>query len=227
MELSDLTPSVWRTCRVLANRNRLCLLRQVILHGPLAVAEAAQRAGVTEITATLGLRALQSRGLWTSLRDSRWVRYAATPDQLVSHAAAFLALTAQAFQSDTDQAEMRHAFTAFTHPRRIRVVQTLASAPASNANLADRCGISRPALRRHLAKLVRRDLVTRDFQQRWSLTIPASPLRRDLLLLILGARTASAHTFEGVSGSRPARSSANTAAQSPKAVIAHHTPAPV
>ena len=198
METSDLTPSAWRTCRVLANVNRLRLLAAVSQGGPLAVSQAALRAGVPEITATLGLRALQSRGLLTSVRDSRWVRYAASPDPLVSHATDFLSVTTHALQQGETPATLAKAFTAFTHPRRVRIVQTLVRSPMDADALSVQCEISPPALRRHLAKLSRRGVVTATNAHTWRLAVPPLPLLRDLVLIILGARRAPDHTFEGV-----------------------------
>ena len=199
METSDLTPSIWRTCRVLANAKRLQLLTAIARQGPLVVSQAACVAGVSEVVATTGLRALQARGLLTSTRDSRWVRYAALPDPLVSHAEALLSITTNAIAQDETPARLIQAFTAFTHPRRIRLVQVLATAPLSIDQLTTRCEISSPALRRHLAKLARRGVVVVDSKHRWQLTVPATPLLRDLVLIILGARRTAAHTLQGVS----------------------------
>ena len=181
----ELTPSAWRTCRVLANARRLLLLANVIRRGPLTVSHAAHLTHVPECTATLGLRALQSRGLLTSVRNSRWVRYSASPDPLVSHADSFLTITSRAIAQGETPAVLVNAFTAFTHPRRIRIVQALATAPLTNEQISVRCEISRPALRRHLAKLTRRGVIAADDKHRWHLVPPPFPLLRDLVRIVL------------------------------------------
>lgn len=188
MENMSLTPSVWRTCRMLANERRLLLLANVIRRGPLTVSHAAHLAHVPESTATLGLRALQSRGLLTSVRDSRWVRYTASPDPLVSHADSFLTMTSRAIAQGETPAVLVKAFTAFTHPRRICIVQALATAPLTNAQISVCCEISPPALRRHLVKLSRRGVVAADNKRRWHLISPTLPLLRDLVRTMLAAQ---------------------------------------
>jgi DNA-binding HxlR family transcriptional regulator len=102
----------------------------------------------------------------------------------VEHAIAVLAALQQAFRrSDTPQA-VRHAVTAFTHVRRIHIVQALANGPLRADTLATLCAISRPALYRHLDKLARRGVVADKPHDTWQLTHPRARLLQELLTLV-------------------------------------------
>jgi DNA-binding transcriptional ArsR family regulator len=85
--------------------------------------------------------------------------YGLSPDRAVRHAAAVLSAVTQALKRGVPDSDIRRAMTAFTHPRRIAIVQALHARPASAENLCAVCRVSRPAVHRHLRKLMRRDMV--------------------------------------------------------------------
>ena len=59
----SLQPTLWRTCRVLANRTRLRMFH-LLLHQPgQTVSAIAERLGLTVPVASQNLRALEARGL--------------------------------------------------------------------------------------------------------------------------------------------------------------------
>lgn len=156
----DLKPTLWRTMRVLAHPRRLQLLRELFLQAPRTVSECAQLCRMPRVSATLALRQLQARGLIRAERVSRWVRYRPIPDPLVAHAA--VVLDAMRDVLTRDKPEWPHivrTVTAFTHERRIRIIQTLAKQPCTVEQLAVTCHISLPALSRHLDKMQRRNVI--------------------------------------------------------------------
>lgn len=180
-------PTIWRTCRVLANARRLACLRAVLLSPGATVGEVAAAAKVPQDQASLCLRALQARGLLHSKRQSRWVRYDPTPDPLVPVAAPILAGISQAVLKERlpEEALIR-CLTAFTHPRRLTLLRHLKEkAPMTFSNLARAGRMSETALFRHLKKLADRGLV-READEKWTLHPKPCPLAKVLLSVAAG-----------------------------------------
>jgi DNA-binding transcriptional ArsR family regulator len=123
-----------------------------------AVAEAT---GISDVCATQCLRMLNSRGLLRARRVSRWVVYEVGHDPLVAGTALLVRALRRQLRGGDDA--VKKAFedaTAFTHPRRVAIVFTLAHrGPMSPGTLRVATGISRNALGRHLRKLMHRGVV--------------------------------------------------------------------
>ena len=153
-------PTLWRTCRVLANERRLMCLRVVIDCPGMSVAEIAKAVRIVVPTASIELRALQARGLIAAHRESRWVRYFPEPDPSVPSASPVLRALARAFKAGEPLEAIMKQVTAFTHPRRLLVIQRLLrKSPADILSLAAQCKMSAPAAFRHIRKLVARGIV--------------------------------------------------------------------
>ena len=178
-------PAIWRTCRVLANPRRIACLKAVLKSPGACVGELAALAHVGETYASLALRSLQARGLIAARRESRWVRYFPEPDPLVPAAAAVLDGLRDALLCEQwPTKDVVRLLTAFTHPRRLTLLRDLQTAgPTAFAALVTACGISPPALYRHLKKLERRQLV-RGEDDVWSLASRPCPLAAVFLRLI-------------------------------------------
>lgn len=178
-------PTVWRTCRILANPNRLRCLKVVLEEPASAVGEIAERTQVSVCRASECLRALQARGLIQAKRESRWVRYAAMPDPLVAGTRPLLtALRRVLLKERQKEAAVMRTLTAFTHPRRLAVLCLLqTSSPRYAEDIAAITRISQCAFSRHARKLQVRGLVEYD-GGKWSLVQPLDPLARTLLSLI-------------------------------------------
>ena len=180
-------PTIWRTCRVLANARRIACLKAVLKCPGRCVGEVAKVARVGESQASLALRALQARGLIVARRESRWVRYFPETDPLVPAAAPIVAGFRQAVLHDGASAKkVLRCLTAFTHPRRLVLLRCLQKqGPLSFEALSKKSRISLPALYRHLKKLESRQLV---FQQEeaWALCAEHEPLATAFLNLIAG-----------------------------------------
>lgn len=178
-------PTIWRTCRVLANPRRIACLKAVLKSPGACVGELAALARVGETYASLALRSLQARGLIAARRESRWVRYFPEPDPLVPAAAAVLnGLRDALLCAQWPTKDVVRLLTAFTHPRRLTLLSDLQTeGPTTFDALAQACRISPPALYRHLKKLERRQLV-RGEDDVWSLASRPCPLAAVFLRLI-------------------------------------------
>lgn len=153
-------PTLWRTCRVLANARRLMCLRVVIDRPGMSVTEIAQAVGIAAPTASIELRALQARGLIAAHRESRWVRYVPEPDPSVPSARPVLRALARALQTGEPLEAIMKQVTAFTHPRRLLAIHRLQrKSPSDILSLAAQCKMSVPAAFRHVRKLVARGIV--------------------------------------------------------------------
>ena len=179
--MQPLIPTMWRTCRVLANPQRLHCLRYVCLHPGQNVSQIAvatqQRVGV----ASQYLRDLQARGLIAVRRWSRWTFYDPVADASVGHAATILAASrAEICGIRPPHYEAASAFAAFAHPRRLQIIRFLhANQMACLTEIVRNTGISERALLRHLQDLIAADVVQVD-QHRWRLTVATTPLLAEL-----------------------------------------------
>ncbi len=176
-----MTPTLWRSCRVLANPKRLRLLRDVAASPDgLTVGEAARRARLPMPVASQYLRALGARGLLTARRIGPRVRYVAQTDPAVVGAAELLRAMTRPRLSISSA---RRALTAFTHPRRIELIRQLSEEWLSVAALRRQTKISAPALKRHLAKLQQRGLIERNARKQVRCGCPPHEVSRVLLAL--------------------------------------------
>lgn len=184
--MGNLHPTLWRTCRTLANPRRLACLKAVFANPGSPVEAIAEIAHIPHDQASLCLRALQARGLICAERQSRWVRYSPVPDNSVPSAAPILTALQRAFFHDRLTATaITETLTAFTHPRRLTILSHLrlnAMQPADQ--LSRLTQISPPALWRHLRKLKRRSLVSQT-DDGWQLSATPSPLAQTLLTITL------------------------------------------
>ena len=203
-----LQPTLWRTCRVLANRHRLRILQAVIRHPGQTVSQVAQTLNLRLPMASSYLRALNARGLLQAVRSGRYVYYSPSPDPSVTGTTPLLEALKRTLASERHG--IPRAFrqlTAFTHPRRLVILKVLSvSAQGSTLQqLRTATGISRAALVRHLAKLGRRGLVDQSFG-RYRCVHPKTCLARTLMTLGVGrGRTPPAPTVS------PARSAGRRA----------------
>lgn len=106
------------------------------------------------------LRFLNARSLLLAERQGRWVRYRPAANRSVGGYDALLAALKGALSAHGDPVEtVFRLVTAFTHPRRLRLIRALTAGPASVSALMRVTHISRQALTRHLAKLQSRGFV--------------------------------------------------------------------
>ncbi|NLL83287.1 MAG: metalloregulator ArsR/SmtB family transcription factor [Lentisphaerae bacterium] len=153
-------PTLWRTCRVLANECRLQCLREVVTTPGLCVTEIAQAVGISISDTSFHLRLLQSRGLIIARRVGRWVYYSPVADPLVPSAAPLLEVMSHLFLQGEALPHIMKQVTAYTHPRRLQILRLVQQkSPLTVLTIARRCNISLPATYRHIHKLITRRLI--------------------------------------------------------------------
>lgn len=180
-----LTPTLWRTSRVLAGPIRLNLLRQILGGCEPCVTELAAAAGLSEPRASQELRRLQARGLVKAVRQRRYLCYRPVPDPKVPSARPLLAAARAALTTRADAETIRVA-RAFGHDRRLIIVRTLLGGPRSATALPTATGIPPLALYRHLRVLQAGGLVRRT-KAGWELVPHPNPLAKALQKLLVRA----------------------------------------
>jgi DNA-binding transcriptional ArsR family regulator len=160
--LENFRPTLWRTCRALANTRRLQILQYVVQHPGVTVSHVAENQPIALPTASVYLRAMNARGLLKADRDGREVYYRAKPDRTLPEAARILAAVVKTLESrDPDPlGTVYHLATAFTHPRRIHIVRTLRGQALTPRELGSATAIPKSALLRHLGKLSDRGFIS-------------------------------------------------------------------
>jgi DNA-binding transcriptional ArsR family regulator len=156
------SPSLWRTCRVLANYKRLQILALLARRRFLTVSDAARQVKLSLPTASQYLRALEARGLLACRRVGRQVEYRLADGR--SDAPADRIVTALRPALVRRGSRLERVFklaTAFTHPRRVEIFRTVAKGADSFAKIQAATSISIPALQRQMEKLEARGLITR------------------------------------------------------------------
>ena len=158
-----LHPSLWRTCRVLANTTRLRLMTQLVRKQPQSVSELAELCRLTLPVVSQSLRALEARGLLKVRRIRRRVEYRIPGRAEAGALAELIAALQKTLQIEPfpDGLLLKLA-TAFTHPSRIIIFRPLASGSKSFAEIQLTVRLSAPALSRHLGKLLNRGFITYD-----------------------------------------------------------------
>jgi len=156
-----LKPTLWRTCRVLANRTRLRVFGLLVRESAQTVSAVAWRLQLPLPMASQSLRALEARGLLTVRRVGRRVQYGlntttggAAPELVPPLRAAFR-------RGPSAMNSIFRLATAFTHPRRIEIYRVLETQPGNLGQVRAATRISAPALLRHLEKLKARGFVAR------------------------------------------------------------------
>lgn len=175
-------PTLWRTCRVLANQHRLRILAFVAREPGQTVSEVANELRIALPTASLYLRALEARGFLQSKRVGRHVKYRFATGTDESTARLLAALRTALSGLDEERGRVFKLATAFTHPRRIEIVRVLAHGRGTVQQLQATTRVPWRALSRHLLKLHRRGLIV-DQPEGYALATPHDPLAAALLEL--------------------------------------------
>lgn len=184
--MDALHPTLWRTCRVLANEKRLQLLWKLFQSGESSVTSLGDAVGLTEPGASAYLRALNARGLILPRREKTFVYYRVESNPEVAGAPELLEGLKGAYDAFMPLSHVMKQLTAFTHERRIVIVRTLAESSMEESALSIKAGISPQALYRHVRKLRERGYVERA-DQKIFLTEQENPLGKVLLSLALSS----------------------------------------
>jgi DNA-binding transcriptional ArsR family regulator len=183
MPRASLSPTLWRTCRVLANRNRLALLQALLARQPQSVSQLAEQLKLTLPATSQYLRALESRGFLKVNRVRRRVEYRlASPAESEHLSALLVALRAALRQPNDSPAHVFKLATGFTHPKRVEICRLLKPAPRPFVAIQIALKLSHSALKRHLHKLISRGYVVRE-QRHYHLATKLPPFADELVTL--------------------------------------------
>ena len=165
--MQKLSPTLWRTCRILSGPTRLALLRRVIGTTHQTISDLAEHLELSMPRASQELRRLQSRGLIQASRSGMTVIYHPTPDPLVSTAAPLLQAMKETFLRfpDSENDSTVRIAVGFSHTRRLLILRLLQIGPMNTQTLENLSGMSRDALNRHLKILLTAHLVSRKGKQ--------------------------------------------------------------
>lgn len=157
--MHKLRPTFWRTCRAIAHETRLRLLWEIFKGNERSVTDLGRIVGISEPTASIQLRTLSSRGLICPVRGKLNVVYYPEANSELEHVEKLLNALRHSFANEVSFETVIHQATAFTHLRRILIVQALSTAPMTFGKLMEETGVAAPALARHLRKLEARHFV--------------------------------------------------------------------
>lgn len=180
-----LQPTLWRTCRVLANPTRLKMLQALFKKPNQTVSQVAKYLGVPATVASVYLRALNARGLLRSVRKGAHVRYGVAANPSIPGCADLVKALRHVFERHQAPVDIifRQA-TAFTHPRRIVIMHALQAGPRHYQDIRLMTGISLQALMRHLKKLADRGFLLSPEPGQYCRAQPGDGFSRELVRLI-------------------------------------------
>jgi DNA-binding MarR family transcriptional regulator len=181
--MHKLKPTLWRTCRVLANIQRLQLLYALFDLGDRSVAELAKNITIRPEHASIHLRALNSRGLIKQYRRKMMVLSCAEANEELEASVLILRALKECHQKNITVEELFRQSTAFTHARRIEIIQTIPLQGTTKDRIHEVTHISYTALTRHLNKLIARGFVKGE-RNHYARSLPPDPLSRALLQII-------------------------------------------
>jgi len=177
----------WRVCRSISLERRLKLLWLLFDADELSVSQLMLAAEMTQPNTSIQLQTLRAAGFIRFRREEMNVIYRAEADRRVEFSEELLsALKVCCKQSASFESVIRQV-TAFTHERRIEIVQALKSGPLSYNQLLSRGSMNSSALSRHLHKLEVRGFVCRE-NDAYQIAIPNWQLGKTLLYIARSIR---------------------------------------
>ena len=183
--MQNLNPTLWRTCKMLAGRTRIRMLRQLLEHPGECVSALGKRVAIKESAASQELRRIQSRGLLQAERRGSFVYYRFGADPQVASAAPLLRALRTAltdYPEDRDADIVRIA-QGLSHPRRIAIAKALRQAPRKCRELPAAMDMASTSAGPHMAGLARSGLARRAGD--WLLLEPMDhPLAKALVRLL-------------------------------------------
>jgi DNA-binding transcriptional ArsR family regulator len=179
---NELKPTLWRTARVLANADRLNLMRLVAnAKGAKGVSELALEANLPIPIASIYLRALNARGLISVIRSGSFVYYGTGSDRslpvAVAIQGAFRRLFAKKELPDDWQDILLPILNAYSNQRRKSMVRILSEhSGISFLEFHKRSGLCETSFLRHLRILANAGIVSLDSNGLYSLAKPRNSL---------------------------------------------------
>jgi hypothetical protein len=186
--VNEMNPTLWRTCRMLANARRLRIIHQLIGKDPQTLTQLATACKMSASACSQYTRQITARGLCRETRRGRYAFFDLHPDPMISYSASLLnALIKSLKHAKSHYMEQIADLTAYTHVSRIRIVRHIAQHEVSRTcEMKSGLHISKPALIRHINKLIRRNRLQAVKTGGYQLVQPRTVLARELLYIAVG-----------------------------------------
>jgi len=188
---NELNPTLWRTCRMLANARRLRIIHQLIDKEPQTLTQLAKACKMSVSACSQYTRHITARGLCREIRNGRFAYFDLYADPSIPYSASLLkAVILSVKASKRDYKQQLADLTAYTHISRIRMMRYVVQHGVSSASVMQ-CAlhISKPALFRHLDKLIKRNVLQSVETGGYQWVKPKSVLARELLYIATGCRS--------------------------------------
>ena len=177
--------AVWKLCRVLANKNRLRILRHLLNEPETCESDIALFLGLTRPSASRHIRLLSECGFIETRPVGKWLLCSTRTPEKNDPLYDVQKTLSQTLKSSEKQIDaIYRSATTFTHERRGCIIRLLQNKSMFLDELVEVSSISEIALTRHLKKLINRRLIT-EKAKAYRFTHPADPLLNSLLKLLL------------------------------------------
>jgi predicted transcriptional regulator len=188
---NELNPTLWRTCRMLANARRLRIIHQLIDKEPQTLTQLAKACKMSVSACSQYTRHITARGLCREIRNGRFAYFDLYADPAIPYSTSLLkAVIRSVKQSKRDYKQQLAELTAYTHISRIRIVRYIAQHGVCRiCEMQSGLHISKPALIRHVNKLTRRNRLQAVKTGGYQLVQPTTVLARELLSIATGYRS--------------------------------------
>lgn len=185
---NELNPTLWRTCRMLANARRLRIIHQLIGKDPQTLTQLATACKMSVPACSQYTRQITARGLCREVRKGRFAYFDLCADPSIPYAASLLkAVIASLKHAKPNYKGQIADLTAYTHVSRIRIVRHIAQhGVCRTCEMKSGLHISKPALIRHINKLTRRNRLQAVKAGGYQLVQPRTVLARELLYIATG-----------------------------------------
>ncbi len=183
--MQNLNPTLWRTCRMLAGKTRIKLLRQLHDCPGQNIAALADALGICRPFASQEMRRIQSRGLLKPTRLGAALIYHPCADPQVSSAAPLLKAVQTSLKSlpSRRDVEMTAIAAGLAHERRIAMARSLMESPKTSGRLLAAVPMSPCSFQLHLRTLMASGFAAKD-KNGLSFRTPAHPLGKALAALL-------------------------------------------
>ena len=188
--MHKLNPTLWRTCKMLAGKTRIRLLRELHSRPGQHVSLLGNNVGVGQPAASQELRRIQSRGLLQAERRGSYLEYRLSADPQVTSAAPLLKAIQTAlaeFPPERDE-EMTVIAAGLAHERRIRMACALLKDPQPAPQVQFSLCIPAHCFQQHLRLLLTSGFVIRS-KDILQFAVPDHPLGKALAKQLLQGTT--------------------------------------
>ena len=189
--INELNPTLWRTCRMLANARRLGIIHELIGKDPQTLTQLATACKMSIPACSQYTRQITARGLCREVRNGRFAFFDLHADPSIPYSASLLkALIQSVKQSKREYKEQIAELTTYTHVSRIRIMHYVVQHGVSETcEMKKALHISKPALFRHIDKLIKRNVLQSVETGGYQLVKPETVLARALLYIATNYRS--------------------------------------